>query len=48
MNYAGRVIGSNFNSVFLKEILLQVTENEDIFYLDEKVYECYFHGGIIR
>ncbi|MCM1155357.1 MAG: DUF5680 domain-containing protein [Roseburia sp.] len=21
---------------------------EDIFYLDEKIYECYFHGGMIR
>ena len=21
---------------------------EEIFYLDEKVYECYFHGGVIR
>ena len=21
---------------------------EEIFYLDEKIYECYFHGGVIR
>ena len=78
MNYSGRVIGSNFNSGFLKEVLLQVTEKfpyrgpkiytkgdyhyhckvdgefvwfqgyEDIFYLDEKIYECYFHGGVIQ
>ncbi len=78
MNYSGRVIGSNFNNGFLKEVLLQVTEKfpyrgpkiytkgdyhyhckvdgefiwfqgyEDIFYLDEKIYECYFHGGVIQ
>ena len=22
--------------------------HEDIFYMDEKIYECYFHGGVIR
>ena len=21
---------------------------EEIFYMDEKIYECYFHGGAIR
>ena len=21
---------------------------EDIFYLDEKIYECYFHGGAVQ
>lgn len=21
---------------------------EEIFYVDEKIYECYFHGGVIR
>lgn len=78
MNYAGRVIGENFNGDFLKEALLAVTEEkpfrgpeiytkgdyhyhckvdggfvwfqgyEEIFYRDEKIYECHFHGGIIR
>lgn len=78
MNYAGRVIGENFNIDFLKEVLLAVPEElpfrgpeiyakgdyhyhckvdgefiwfqgyEEIFYLNEKVYECYFHGGVIR
>ena len=23
-------------------------EYEEIFYMDEKIYECYFHGGTIR
>jgi len=36
MNYTGRVIGSNFNSRFLKEVLLQVTENFP--YRGPKVY----------
>lgn len=78
MNYAGRVIGDNFHSDFLKEALLHVSEDmpyrgpaiytkgdyhyhckiegefiwyqgyEEIFYVDEKIYECYFHGGVIR
>lgn len=78
MNYAGRVIGENFNGDFLKEVLMAVPEElpfrgpeiytkgdyhyhckvdgefiwfqgyEEIFYLDEKIYECYFHGGVIR
>ncbi len=21
---------------------------EEIFYMDEKIYECHFHGGVIR
>ncbi len=78
MNYAGRVIGENFNGDFLKEVLMAVPEQlpfrgpeiyakgnyhyhckvdgefvwfqgyEEIFYIDEKIYECYFHGGIIH
>lgn len=78
MNYAGRVIGENFSSDFLKEALMEVPEEkpfrgpeiytkgdyhyhckvdggfvwfqgyEEIFYRDEKIYECHFHGGIIR
>lgn len=78
MNYAGRVLGGNFNIDFLKEVLMCVPEDlpfrgpeiytkgdyhyhckvngefiwfqgyEEIFYMDEKIYECYFHGGVIR
>lgn len=77
MNYAGRVIGENFNGDFLKEALMNVPEKlpfrgpevftkgdyhyhckvdgefiwfqgyEEIFYMNEKIYECYFHGGSI-
>lgn len=78
MNYAGRVIGENFNIDFLKEVLMAVPEElpfrgpeiytngdyhyhckvegdfiwfqgyEEVFYRNEKIYECYFHGGIIH
>ena len=78
MNYAGRVIGDNFNPDSLREVLLAVPKEmplrgpeiytkgdyryhckvngefiwfqgyEEIFYLNRKIYECYFHGGIIR
>lgn len=78
MNYAGRVIGENFNGDFLKEVLRAVPAElpfrgpeiytkgdyhyhckvdgefiwfqgyEEIFCRNEKIYECYFHGGIIR
>ncbi len=78
MNYVGRVTGENFNGDFLKEVLLQVSEDlpfrgpeiytkgdyhyhckvdgefvwfqgyEEIFYMDERIYECHFHGGVIR
>lgn len=78
MNYVGRVIGENFNVDFLKEVLMEVSEElpfrgpeiytkgdyhyhckvdgefiwfqgyEEIFYMNEKIYECYFHGGVIR
>ena len=75
MNYAGRVIGENFDGDFLKAALLSMPYRypfrgpeiytsgsycyhckvdgtfhwfqgyEDIFYNNEKIYECYFHGG---
>lgn len=78
MNYVGRTISENFNSDFLKEVLMAVPEElpfrgpeiytkgdyhyhckvdgefiwfqgyEEIFYIGEKIYECYFHGGVIR
>ncbi len=78
MNYAGRVIGENFDGDFLKEVLMAVPADlpfrgpeiyakgdchyhckvdgvfvwfqgfEEIFYTDEKIYECYFHGGAVR
>lgn len=78
MNYSGRVLGNNFNSSFLKQVLSEVSVDfpyrgpriyskgdyryhckidgefvwfqgyEEIFYFDEKIYECYFHGGIIK
>lgn len=77
MNYMGRIIGDFFDNDFLKEVLLNVSDNipyrgpeiyvkgdyhyhckvegdfvwfqgyEEIFYMKEKIYECYFHGGII-
>ncbi len=75
MNYAGRVIGENFDGDFLKAALLSMPYRypfrgpeiytsgsycyhckidgmfhwfqgyEDIFYNNEKIYECCFHGG---
>lgn len=75
MNYIGRVIGDNFSGDFLKEALLNVSEEypfrgpeeykngnylysckingdfhwfngtEEIYYKDNKIYECIFHGG---
>ena len=78
MNYAGRTMGENFSSDFLKEVLMEVPVDlpfrgpeiytkgdyhyhckvegefiwfqgyEEIFYMDKKIYECYFHGGNIR
>lgn len=77
MNYAGHVIGENFDGDFLKAALLSMPYKypfrgpeiytrgsycyhckvdgvfnwfqgyEDIFYDNEKIYECYFHGGEI-
>lgn len=78
MNYAGRILGQQFDIRFLKEALSHVPEKqpfrgpeiytkgdyhyhckvegefvwfqgyEEIFYLEEKIYECYFHGGVLR
>lgn len=78
MNYAGRIVGNNFNGDFLKEVLMAVPQNmpfrgpeiytkgeyryhckvdgefvwfqgcEEIFYGNEKIYECYFHGGVLH
>ncbi|MBD5537387.1 MAG: hypothetical protein HDQ99_17360 [Lachnospiraceae bacterium] len=78
MNYTGRVVGENFDGVFLKEALMAVPKElpfrgpeiytkgdyqyrcrvdgsfewfqgyEEIFYGSEKIYECYFHGGVVE
>lgn len=26
----------------------ELKDLQEIFYMDEKIYECYFHGGVIR
>lgn len=43
MNYAGRVIGDNFSGDFE-----WFQGYETISYKDEIIYECYFHGSIIK
>jgi len=78
MNYMGRVLTDSFSGDFLKECLLNVSNDlpyrgprlyssgeyvyhckvegsfnwfkgeEEIFYKNDKVYECVFHGGSVK
>lgn len=52
MNYIGRVLHQNFSGEFLKEALCHADQNMPYrgpeYCKDEKVYECYYHGGIIK
>jgi hypothetical protein len=46
MNYLGRVLSDGFSGNFLKEALR--TADEKIYKGDVKVYECVFHGGMVK